>query len=69
MTAEEVLQLKAEILDLRVALVAHNDRLRSAVAIADRDGRDTNWEAFRTQARTTLERNHSVVTKAREALG
>lgn len=31
-----------------------NELLRSAYAIADRDGKNTNWEAFRNQLRKEL---------------
>lgn len=47
------------------ALVQHNERLRSAVAIADREGADTNWIAFRGQCRYTLAEYHDIVNEAR----
>ena len=50
------------------ALVQHNERLRSAVAIADRDGADTNWKAFRGQCRYTLAEYQDIVNEARAAL-
>ena len=53
---------------LQDALVQHNERLRSAVAIADRDGADTNWLAFRGQARFTLAEYQDIVKAARAAV-
>lgn len=50
------------------ALVQHNERLRSAVAIADRDGADTNWKAFRGQCRYTLAEYQDIVNEARADL-
>jgi hypothetical protein len=61
--------LKAENERLREALVQHNDRLRSACAIADRDGKDTNWLSFRGQCHYTLAEYHELVNEARQALG
>jgi len=53
---------------LREALVQHNERLRSAQAIAQRDGADTNWLAFRGQCTFTLAEYHDLVNEARQAL-
>lgn len=53
---------------LREALVQHNDRLRSAMQIALRDGADTDWLAFRGQCQYTLAKYHDIVNDAREAL-
>jgi hypothetical protein len=38
-----------------------NDLLRSAWMIAKRDGKDTNWEAFRGQLNIALERQHKMM--------
>lgn len=38
-----------------------NDLLRSAWMIAKRDGKDTNWEAFRGQLSIALERQHKMM--------
>ena len=38
-----------------------NDLLRSAWMIAKRDGKDTNWEAFRGQLNIALERQHAMM--------
>lgn len=53
---------------LQDALLQHNERLRSAVAIADREGVDTNWLAFRGQARFTLAEYQDIVNEARAAV-
>ena len=53
---------------LQDALIQHNERLRSAVAIADREGADTNWLAFRGQARFTLAEYQDIVNEARAAV-
>jgi thioesterase domain-containing protein len=38
-----------------------NDLLRSAFMIAKRDGKETNWEAFRNQVSIALERQHKMM--------
>ena len=53
---------------LREALVQHNDRLRSAAAVAARDGRETNWLSFRGQVRYTLTEYHELVKESRAEL-
>ena len=53
---------------LREALVQHNDRLRSAAAVAARDGRETNWLSFRGQVRYTLAEYHELVKESRAEL-
>lgn len=58
----------AEIERLRGALVDHNDALRSACQVADRDGKDTNWLALRGNIRMTLAEHHEITNEAREAL-
>jgi len=60
--------LEAENERLREALVQHNDRLRSAAAVAAREGRETNWLSFRGQVRYTLAEYHELVSEARTAL-
>lgn len=37
-----------------------NGLLRSAYSIALREGKDTNWEAFRMQLKNTLEREQEM---------
>ena len=50
---------------LAEALVAHNDALRSCCAVADRDGKDTNWTGLRGTIRMTLLPYHETVNEAR----
>ena len=61
--------LSAENARLREALVQHNDRLRSAVQIAYRDGKNTNWLSFRGQCQFTLGEYHDLVNDARALTG
>lgn len=67
-TIVENAALKAEIERLREALVQHNDRLRSAAAVAGREGKETNWLSFRGQVHYTLAEYHELVNEARAAL-
>jgi hypothetical protein len=60
--------VEAEVARLMEALVQHNDRLRSAQAIASRDGADTNWLSFRGQCTFTLAEYHELVNECRQAL-
>jgi len=46
------------IAELTEALKHANELLRSTSAICDRQGRDTNWEAFSRQVRTVLAEQH-----------
>lgn len=39
-----------------------NDLLRSAAAIAERDGEKTNWTAFRNKVKAGLKKQHKVLT-------
>lgn len=61
-------QREAEVLRLREALVQHNERLRSAIAVADRDGAETNWQALRGQLHYTAAEYSELVNTARAAL-
>ena len=47
-----------------------NDLLRSAFMIAKRDGKETNWEAWRKQLEIALTRQHKMMygEKAQQAL-
>lgn len=38
-----------------------NDLCRSAFQIAERDGKDTNWPAFRAQLEASLKRQHAIM--------
>lgn len=40
-----------------------NELLRSAYSIACRDGKDTNWEAFRGRLKCELDREHAIMHK------
>jgi len=60
--------LEAEVARLREALLMHNDALRSAAAIADRNGEATNWLPFRGQCHYTLAEYHELVNEARAAV-
>ena len=58
---------------LRGALLDHNDLLRSAIAIAEREGvrgeiASTNWDAYYNRAAVVLKRHHQITTDARAAL-
>jgi len=46
---------------MEAEIKASNDLLRSAWMIAKRDGKDTNWEAFREQLNSALERQHAMM--------
>ena len=50
------------------ALVDHNDALRSASSIAQRDGAETNWKSFRGVCTYTLAEHHETTNEARAAL-
>lgn len=65
---EALAEREAENARLREALVQHNDRLRSAIAVADREGKDTNWLPFRGQLHWTAAEYHDLVNEARKAL-
>ena len=67
----ELAEARAE--RLRVALVEHNDLLRSAFQIADREGvkqmvASTNWDAFYNRVTVVLKRYHETTNKARAAI-
>lgn len=46
---------------MEAEIKASNDLLRSAWMIAKRDGKDTNWEAFRGQLNNALARQHKMI--------
>lgn len=57
---------------LRGALVEHNDLLRSALAIAKREGVEgqiasTNWDAYYNRVAAVLKRHHQTANEARAA--
>jgi hypothetical protein len=53
---------------LRVALIEHNDALRSAHAVASREGKETNWVGLTNTIHNTLSAHHDTVVEARKAL-
>lgn len=60
-----------EMLEARVALLkechdASNEALRSAWAIAEREGRETNWASHRAQLRHALEVHHAAMNSFTE---
>lgn len=46
---------------LFVALKEANGLLRSAHSIAERNGSQTNWEAFRGQLKKALDKQHAIL--------
>lgn len=55
-----------DILAARVELLreAHdlaNGALRSSMSVAERDGRETNWPAYRATLRASLEASHAAI--------
>lgn len=53
--------LAAEVRKLRTALRDANDLCRSAYQVAVREGRETNWPAFRDRLSESLDRQHRVM--------
>ena len=53
--------LAAEVRKLRTALKDANDLCRSAYQVAVREGRETNWPAFRDCLSESLDRQHRVM--------
>lgn len=62
-------RLREENEALRRALVDHNNMLRSACAVADRDGANTNWLTLRGAIYYTLAEHLEITNAARAALG
>ena len=50
-----------EAFKLHLALVKANSALRSAYAVAAREGRDTNWLAFRVMLNKLLIEQHELI--------
>lgn len=48
-------------LDLMAMIKEANEMLRSAYAVAEREGGCTNWEAFRNRLKAVLEQQHRVM--------
>lgn len=58
---DDMARLQASVELLREAHELANSALRSAWQIAERDGRQTNWEGFRAQLRASLEASHAAI--------
>ncbi|MFA6132503.1 MAG: hypothetical protein WC869_00650 [Phycisphaerae bacterium] len=54
------LQMRQEAITKSDLLSKANSLLRSAYAIAERDGKETNWEAIRNQLKTHLDAAHAA---------
>jgi hypothetical protein len=65
---DHISKLEGERDRLREALVYHNDALRSAQQVAQREGKDTNWLSFRGQTTMVLAEYHEITNEARAAL-
>ena len=61
LAGSHITQLNEEIKRLMDEVKESNDLLRSAFMIAKRDGKDTNWEAFRGQLDIALARQHTMM--------
>jgi hypothetical protein len=64
---------EARVKELEEALIDHNDLLRSAFQIADREGvkmlvATTNWDAFYNKVAITLKRHHQITNEVRAVL-
>ena len=55
---EEIARLTQRVRELEEEVKESNGLLRSTYQIAKRDGKDTNWEAFRNQVYIALVRQH-----------
>lgn len=62
---EFVGRLIAEHQEMAVALRDHNDALRSAHSVAERQGKETDWVSFLARTKRTLEAGHSASNLAR----
>ncbi len=62
--ARDHMKFAGAIRSLVTALSDANGICRSAMAITERIGRETNWSAFRDQLRASLSRQHVVMYPA-----
>jgi hypothetical protein len=58
---QEIEMMRARVELLREAHQLANQALRSAWAVAERDGKDTNWPGHREQLRESLEASHAAM--------
>ena len=56
-----IIQLNEEIKRLMDEVKESNQIIRSAYSIAERDGKDTNWEAWRKKLEIALARQHAMM--------
>ena len=56
-----VLQYEQQRDELLTLLQEANDLLRSAYEIASRDGKETNWKAFRARLKDALKRQNEIL--------
>ena len=61
LAGSHIIQLNKEIKRLKDEVKESNDLLRSAWMIASRDGKDTNWEAWRKWLDIALARQHAMM--------
>jgi hypothetical protein len=59
--AAEIQMLRARVMLLREAHDLANQALRSAWAVAEREGRDTNWAGHREQLDASLDASHAAL--------
>lgn len=62
----EILRARVEL--LREIHTMANQALRTAYAIADRNGRDTDWPRFRETLRMSLEASHAAMASLNSEL-
>jgi ribosomal protein L37AE/L43A len=61
LAGSQIIQLNEEIKRLMDEVKESNQIIRSAYSIAERDGNETNWEAWRKQLEIALERQHAMM--------
>lgn len=64
MTALEVMTARVEL--LREAHEMANEALRSAYAVAEREGENTNWKGHRARLKASLEASHAALDALRQ---
>lgn len=63
MSELEIMTARVEL--LREAHTLANDALRSAMAVAEREGVNVDWKAFRVTLRASLEASHAAMDALR----
>ncbi len=61
--------MEARVELLREAHTLANQALRSAWCVAERDGQETNWPAFRASLRASLEASHAALAALSDPSG